>query len=221
LKKLLLLLSFFLVSFLFGQKKKEYIQSFANNVYFTFNPLGIAELLSTVGAGIHKPLNNQIAFFTEIATVFKNPFYKNPDDIKLGFRNITQFRYYSKTRKRSTSFIALEARVKYYSFNNVRTFINETIGDTLKYLNHTAAALSVGGGIVFGTAFQISKNEKWQMELTGGIGVKNKTVFFRNVNNNYKPEYALGGSGMRIPAIDEAGGMPYLPLAMRIRYRIP
>ncbi len=214
------MLPLLIVSFLFAQTKKEQLVSSPHNVYITFNPLGIAELQSTFGAGIHLPFNNRITFFTEIAAVFKNPVYKNPDDIKFGLRNITQFRYYSKTRKRSTSFIALEARIKYYSFNNVRTFINEVIKDTLKQVSHTAVALSVGGGIVFGSRFPLSKNQKWQMELTAGIGVKNKSVFFRNINNNYSPEYVLGGSGMRIPAIDEPGGMPYLPCAIRICYLI-
>lgn len=212
---------FIFTNFLFGQTNKKPLQQLLpHKVYFSFNPLGIAEFQSTIGAGIHIPLNNQTALFTEIAAVFKNPVYNNPDDIRFGYRNIIQLRYYSKTRKRSTSFIAFEARIKHYSFNNVRTFLNETIRDTLNNFNHTAVALSVGGGIVFGTTLPLSKNKKWQMELTGGVGVKNKTVFFRNINKNYKPEYVLAGSGMRLPALDEPGGMPYLPWAIRICYNM-
>jgi Protein of unknown function (DUF3575) len=220
LKKILFLISLFSVSLLFGQKEKVHEQLTENNAFITFNPLGIVELQSTVGAGMQLPVNNHIALFTEIAAVFKHPFYQNPDNIKFGLRNIIQLRYYSKTRKLSTSFVALEARIKHYSFYNVRSFVNEFARDTLNNLSHTAVATSVGGGIVFGTMFPLSKNKKLQMELTAGIGVKQKFVKYKNVNRLYKPLFFQGGSGFSIPAIDETAAMPYLPCAIRICYLI-
>jgi len=59
---------------------------------------------------------------------------------------------------------------------------------TIRFKNalYRATAFSIGGGIVFGSTYYISKNKKWQLETTIGNWRQTKFVHFKKAAANYE-----------------------------------
>ena len=61
------------------------------------------------------------------------------------------------------------------------------------------------------------------MEMTAGIGAKQKFVKYKNLPPGYElyvPPFNRKPDALRPPEIDEAVGMPYFPCVLRLRYVI-
>ncbi len=114
----------------------------------------------------------------------------------------------------------MEFRFKPVHFSSYNTFKNSITADTLNKFLYRANALSLGGAILFGETFNISKNGNWLLELTIGIGAKHKFVKYKNIPAGYAVIPKQPREMDFIPAVDEAIGMPYIPCTLRLRYII-
>jgi hypothetical protein len=218
-------------------KMKTERNGFEKKSYLSFNPFGLAELQMAIGIGFSKHYSPRSEHFTEFSYITKTPFY-NPDWKELnGIRFLLQYRYhfvdnkkrradnksYSRQiRKAHTPFLGLEFRIKTYNFSSGDNFVNKSTNDTLSNFIYRANAISFGGAVLFGYSFNIGLNGRWSIELTAGIGAKNKSVTYKNLPGGYNIiNYSLqGGFGLKPPAINEPVGMPYFPCTMRIRYSL-
>lgn len=183
----------------------------------TCNIFGIAEPQAAIGIGLDNIITQRSGYFTEMSYIFKAPFYKAPDDITGGYRFIAQYRYYLKWNKNWHYFLGPEFRIKQYGFKGIIPTININTG-SYKNLPYRANAFSIGGAFLAGLSFPLSKNKKWQGEMTLGIGAKQKFVKFKNIPEEYKINTETRHDGLRPPAVYEAVGMPYFPIAIRLKY---
>ncbi|MBP6025233.1 DUF3575 domain-containing protein [Ferruginibacter sp.] len=186
--------------------------------YFSFNPLGLGEPQMAIGAGFGCRFSKRSEYFTELSFLLKTPFYSYQANSLKGFRFLGQYRYH--LRINTNRFIGAEFRLKMYDFTGTNTFVNNTSHDTLKSVSYNANAISLGGAIVFGNTYTISKNRKWKIEITAGIGAKQKLVSLKGALKDYEVIIKRKLDGIAPPYIFEAVGMPYIPCTIRLKYLI-
>jgi len=200
--------------------------------YFSFNPFGLIEPQVAIGIGYGNHFTERSEYFTELSYVGNNYIYGNLLSSLHGARLITQYRYHFlqqwkpilnlrlRIRKVKTDpFMGIEFRMKGYNFSDRNSFVNLTAHDTLKNVLYSANVFSIGGGILFGRTIDIGANGNWKLEITAGIGAKQKFVTLKDHPAGYEPV-----KNQRIdlgpPSIFEAVGMPYVPCTIRLRYMI-
>ena len=187
--------------------------------YFSFNPFGLVEPQMAIGAGFGCRFSVRSEYFTELSYLLKTPFYSYQATSLNGFRFLGQYRYHF-LQTNTDRFIGAEFRLKMYDFTGNNTFVNNTSHDTLSNVPYKANAVSLGGAIVFGNTYTISKNRKWKIEITAGIGAKQKLVSFKGVLKDYEVIIKRKLDGIAPPYIFEAVGMPYIPCTIRLKYLI-
>lgn len=241
--KRILLLYFFLASnAALSQKIKSTILNNGfkpTGKYLCFNPLGLLEPQITIGFGAGTRITPRSEFFTEVAYLGRNPVYKY-DELKFyhGVRLLMQYRYHflqqwrpiinlgrfteyqRERRRRNQFFMGVEFRIKPVNFSAYNNFENKTTAATLDKFQYKANSLSLGGAILFGETYRLSKNENWLLELTAGIGAKQKSVKYKNIPAGYSVIPRVIREMDFIPRVDEPAGMPYLPATIRLRYLI-
>lgn len=201
------------------------------NKYLSFNPLALAEPQMAIGVGYGFRWTNRSELFTELSLLTDNLFYKKFDNNLEGFRLITQYRYYfrhplmpfSLLRRgiqSDESYITLEARLKNYQFSGTKNFINPQRNDTLGAYSYRASATVYGGAILLGDVYDLSRNSRLKLEVSAGIGVKQKVVKMTNLPAGYRLlEGEIKEWGF-VPRIYEPHGFLYLPFAIRLRFKI-
>jgi hypothetical protein len=197
--------------------------------YVSFNPLALTEPQMAIGIGFGNRFTERSEYFAELSYVTKTIFYNTDVDKLNGFRFLGQYRYHflqlkqtahSFKRWKRQPFVALEFRLKNYLFPTKNTFVNYSILDTISNLQKNANAISIGGAILFGASYHISKNNKWKLDVTAGIGAKQKFVEYKNLSNNYETIRLRKPDALGPPKIYEEVGMPYFPIAVRIKHFI-
>ncbi len=202
--------------------------------YFSFNPFGLAEPQIAIGAGFGNRFSERGEYFAELSYIAKTPFYDYQANSLHGFRFLSQYRYHflgtgrplinsgfkMERNKKQNRFIGAEFRLKMYNFSGKNTFVNDTNSDTIRSISYNAKAISLGGAILFGSTYNISKSGNWKIEITAGIGAKQKFVNFRGVLKDYEIIINRKPDGLAPPYIYEAVGMPYLPCCIRLKYMI-
>lgn len=215
--------SLLIVTFLALAATAQKNEASVKKTFLTFNPFSLFEPHAAAGFGISKNIKARSSYFGELSYVFKTPFYRGAEPVTGGFRLLQQYRYGVNMQYKAEYFIGAELRLKHFGFTgNNNVFINTSANDTISRYNYKAKATSVGGAIVIGTIINVSKNKKWQIEFTTGIGVKHKFVEYKNLPLGYKlfePGTERRGT-VGPPEIDEAVGMPYIPSTLRLRYLI-
>jgi Protein of unknown function (DUF3575) len=236
-KKIVLLPLLFFVILCQAQKNKAVLpqQSFSKYSYLSFNPFALAEPQFAIGLGYGNRFTERSEVFTELSYVAKHPSYKFKYEKLNGYRFLAEYRYHflqqwkpiinlgdkhREKNRRSQPFIGLQFRLKGYQFIDRANFTNNI--DTLLNYRYIANAISLGGAITFGATYNISKNKRWQLEVTTGIGAKQKFVNYKNLPTGYKvvEEIKAGFIGLRAPDINEAEGTPVFPSTIRIRYML-
>lgn len=207
------------------------LPNYQTEKYFSFNPLALAEPQMAVGAGYGFRWTKRSELFTELSLLSDNPFYKNFDNNLFGFRAITQYRYhflrpwvqygwFGRGIQSDGSFLSFEARVKNYWFSGTESFINQQTNDTLSLHPYRANATVLGGAILLGDVYDLSRNGKLRLEMSAGIGVKQKMVRMKNLPAGFQ----LWDKGVRewsfVPRIYDPYGFFYLPFAVRLQYKI-
>lgn len=101
-----------------------------------------------------------------------------------GLRFILQPRYHFGESK--TFFVAPEFRVKTHSFDNVLNFGNAATADTLHAYLFLERQLLIGGALVFGKQFSLSKRNGLYLELTAGLGIKHRFIKRKDIPEGYQ-----------------------------------
>lgn len=203
---------------------------YAREKYFSLNPFGFVEGAMASGIGFGTRFSQRSEYFTELSYLGKNLLYPDYVNSLHGGRLIAQYRYHflkqlkpnfdsrsEAGQNRTNSFVGLEFRLKTYNFSNTNNFVNRAVHDTLSDYLYKATAHCLGGAIIFGTTSNIDTRGKWKFEFTFGIGVKQKTVEFKNVPGNYQP-IIVRAKDWGFPTIFESTNTPYFPIGMRMRH---
>lgn len=226
-----LLIGFLVVSKLSAQPLLDSYATSGN--YFSFQPLALFESPTAVGIGFGSRLSKRSEIFHSIDYLTPNPLFPEHRAITSGFRSITQYRYHflrpmrplikrrfakSEKKRRYESFMAVEFRFKKYNLSGTANFINQALQDTLFNHPYQAKANVLGGAILFGAAYGLGDGGRCKIEVTLGIGHKQRTVRFKDIPENYK----VSDLNPRMFSLNlyESLGSPYLPFAIRLRYRI-
>jgi hypothetical protein len=234
-KRLLLLFLLFTSFVSFSQSKQSKIGKGYDEKekYFSVNFFSIAEPQFAFGPSFGNRFSERSEYFLELAYVAKTPFYDWHSFEKLrGVRMILQYRYhflqqwrplinfgngFRRMREKHQPFIGVEFRLKPISFTTTGNFINTTVNDTLYGYPFSANAFTCGGALIFGQTFNLSANEKWKLELTMGIGAKQRNVKLKTVPAGYKvlPRERVA---FQTPLLQEETGGPLIPFAVRLRH---
>ena len=239
-------LPFFIFCFinLSGTAQAKKSQKISNDAiligkYLCFNPFGLLESQMAIGAGAGSRFSERSEVFAELSYLGNHPFYKYTTlNFYHGARLLAQYRYHFLQRwkplinlgrftkaqreaaRKRQDFIGLEFRFKPARFSAYGTFINTAIPDTLNKFNYIANLQSIGGAIIFGSTYKLSANGNLMLEITAGIGARQKFVQYKNVPEGYKVSLPPPREWNFIPEINDPVGVPYLPCTIRLRYNI-
>jgi hypothetical protein len=209
---------------LYSQSKNNLSVSNLKQKGITFNALAIAEPMGALGIGFYNRVTLRSEYFTELSYLFSSKSFGYYGDIKNGYRFMLQYRYHLINERDANMFCGAEFRLKGYGLTGKNDFINESTMNTLSRFNYSAQATCIGGAFLVGTSFYFSKkNKHWQAEITGGFGIKQKYVNYKNLPEGYTvsdPTFARKPSGISLPSNEEPTALPYLPIAFRFRYQI-
>ncbi len=138
---------------------------------------------AAVGAGINYKVAWRWDISAELNYLFDG-FWQAGDDYKSnGFRGIFTLKRFSKN---GIFFYGLDTRIKYFSFDDKRSFVNPVTHDTLSNFTHKASNTLLGAAAIVGLRLPISKNKKWAFEINTGYGVKYRFVKRENIPAGYK-----------------------------------
>ncbi len=234
-KKIILLpfLLLFITAIAQKTKRIKVDAPFTKYSYLSFNPFSIAEPQLAVGLSYGNRFTERSEMFIEVSYVAKHPSY-NFDYEKLnGFRFIAEYRYHflqqwkpiinlgekiRERKRKSQPFIGLQFRLKQYQLIYKDNFTNFV--DTLINYRYIANIVSLGGALTFGATYNISKNKKWQLETTIGVGAKQKFVKYKNLPSNYKVLIYEKSRALYTPKINDEIGTPIFPTTIRLRYML-
>ena len=113
---------------------------------------------AAIGAGINYKIARRWDVSAELNYLFDG-FCQGCDDYQSnGFRSIFTLKRFSKN---GIFFYGLDTRIKYFSFQDKQSFVNNTTHDTLNNLSHKASNTLFGIAGIVGFRLPISKNKKW------------------------------------------------------------
>ncbi|MFN8243128.1 MAG: DUF3575 domain-containing protein [Ferruginibacter sp.] len=182
------------------------------------NPLGPVEFQEgAAGLGLNLMLARRWDISGEFSFLYQGWGEKTYDRVVLnGFRAVMTIKRLSYSR---VFFYGLDLRLKRYNTSDQLSFINASLPDTLSNFNHEAMHTLYGVGGTAGLRLPLSKNRKWAMELSLGIGVK-----YRQIRRNKVP---AGYTYWELPRPVDInfywqqnyeGWTPYVPGGLRIMY---
>lgn len=135
-----------------------------------------------------------------------------------GFRFILQPRYYMGINK--GFFLAPEFRLKQYSFDDQLTLVNKATGAVLSNYEFPESQVLVGGAIVAGQQVILSKKNHLVLEITAGIGAKQRFIKRKQLPGGYDYYPDMRGFGLAPHYEYNNDGTPYFPAALRIIWMI-
>lgn len=184
------------------------------------NPFGFIEIFPTIGPCLSYRLSPRFELWSEGSYVF-NGSYKvtNWKNLK-GFRFIFQPRFYTDRSK--TFFIAPEFRLRHYSYNATASFINSTTSDILNDYPYKGAQLLVGGALVIGDQTVLSRRRHLYLEVTAGIGARQRHIKRNNVPAGYSYYHYVRPFSFNLFSFYEDNNImePYAPLGFRLLWKL-
>jgi hypothetical protein len=132
-----------------------------------------------------------------------------------GIRQILQIKYFLDNNR--NFFFAAEVRFKGFQYRDRDHFINADTHDTLMDYSNFSRHWFVGGGLQLGWRTNLSRNGRFQLELTAGLGLRTGRDIHYDAPAGYKflpyhkidvPPLGLGTEGNPV----------YLPGSMRVLY---
>jgi hypothetical protein len=178
----------------------------------TFNALGMLEPEEAFGAGIGYRASKKIEIWSE-TSLLKNVIYRHPYQLT-GIRQVLQV----KRSLPRNFFLAAELRYKYYSFRDSTDFFDPVTHDTLSHYGYLSRHLFVGAAVQWGRRYFISKDGKFQLELTIGFGLKDKIFDKVGVPGGYGYLGRSEDLNLERDVIEYRGVIPYLPCSIRFVY---
>ncbi len=183
-----------------------------------FNPFSIGESMSSIGPCAAYRISPRVELWGEASFIFYNLYKLTQWNDLRGYRFIFQPRYY--TGKGRNFFVAPEFRLKQFSYNTSLDFIDPAIPDTLKNYAHKSSQVLVGGAFVLGGQVTLSQRHNLFLEITAGVGGKQRYINRKNIPAGYKYEITMGGFGLK-PHYDwDNDGTVYFPLGLRLIWKL-
>jgi hypothetical protein len=179
------------------------------------NPLAILEGPAAFSAGIGYRINPRYELWSETSLLW-NLIY-HPDQKAIGFRQILQFKRF--LNKPLNSFVALEIRYKQFSFSDTGNFFNPVSHDTIfndpfKFERHF-----IGAALQLGRRRSLSKDGRWQLELSIGLGVKFAVISRPGIPNGYEFDQRQLSGDLTVRDFWEVPGYAvYFPGSLRLIY---
>lgn len=183
-----------------------------------FNPLSPAESMSSIGPCVSYRVSPTLELWGETSFIFHNLYSDNSWKNLRGYRFIFQPRFY--TGKNKTFFIAPEFRLKQYSYNNSLTFLNKTTADTLRNYPHKASQVLIGGAFILGSQFSLSSKHNFFIEITAGVGGKQRYIDRKNIPDGYKYYVQPGGFGLAPHYEWDNDGTAYFVFGFRLIWKL-
>ena len=178
---------------------------------FSFNPLGALEGPMAVGLGVGYRINQRFELWTE-SSILTNGYYTGVGPIH-GLRQTMQLKSFPFTQK--AFFWALDLRYKSYSFNDTADFFNPHTKDTVSGRPYHEHHYFWGVGVQAGFSQSLTRNGRLQIEYTLGIGIKNKTIDWQGISNEYeKANYSIDLNAADF--MNKRGVMVYFPGSIRL-----
>ncbi len=182
-----------------------------------FNPLGIAESQLFVGPTASYRFAPKYEVWTEIGAILRNNYMPKEWTNMQGFWFILQGRRLSHPNK--NSFIGVEFRLKNFSSDDSRDFINDNLSDTLYNKPYRQNQTILGGAVVLGSKNYLNKAHTLYLENTIGFGVKQRFTKAQNIPPGYEfTKPVEGGPGLSIRYDDVA--LPYITLGLRLMWAL-
>lgn len=182
------------------------------------NPLGIVETIPSIGMNMSYRISPRFEIWGETSLLVGNPYKIQGWKNLKGYRLIFQPRYYTGGEKRF--FIAPEFRLKQYSYSSTGTFMNISGADTLYDYSYKGSQVLIGGAFVMGGQFILSKQHHLYLEVTAGIGSKQRFITRKNDLINYKYQEARNCFALA-PHYDwDDTGAVYFPLGFRLTWKL-
>ncbi len=182
------------------------------------NPLSPGESMSSIGPSVAYRISLKFELWSEASFIFYNLYEINDWKNLKGYRFILQPRYYFGPGK--SFYLAPEFRLKHFSYNTSLTFINNSIPDTLRSYAHKASQVLAGGAFVMGKQFLLSKRHHLYLDVTAGLGAKQRYINRKNIPAGYKYEIQPGGFGLAPHYEYNNDGTPYFPLGFRLLWQL-
>ncbi len=181
------------------------------------NPLSIAESEFSAGPCAGFRFNDRFGVWTEVSYIFGNSYMpKNWKHLR-GMRFIFQPRFYTSKQ----TFIATEFRYKNYSFNNTGLLINRSTADSITDLPYKENQMLIGGAFLVGHQIYFSKQKRMFLEITFGIGAKDRRIKRTGIPQGYKIDQPVRvDGGFSINYEEELKGRVYVPFGLRFMWSI-
>ena len=165
--------------------KKKFVKDRApaRRWILTFNPLGLMELPLALGAGIGYRLDKRWELWSETSLI-RNGLAREISDVH-GIRQTLQLKRFFNN-KGQNFFLAAEIRYKSFNYRDTLSFYNPASGDTLMNTPFHAHQYFWGAALQVGGRWKMSRSGRFQVEITAGMGIKNKVIDRDGIGSGYK-----------------------------------
>jgi hypothetical protein len=158
------------------------------------NPFSLFEPLSNLGPCAEIRVSPAVGCWAEASYILRSQYQLNDWKQVRGARILLQPRFYFS--KRREFFIAPEFRLKWFNYSVGLDFVNDQTRDTLMNYFHRATQVQIGGGLVMGIRGWLSRRHQLMVELTGGLGAKNRQIIRHDIPAGYQFVYNWRGFGL-------------------------
>jgi hypothetical protein len=195
-------------------------KSISNNVTkkhgIVLSPLALIEPNATFDIGYIYTLKARKKIFINAGVLLPFNFYKgNLPFNNGGFRIVAQYREYNK----NDYFYGFELRYRHVAFDNIGKSFKNTVDNSIVFLNNPNTRADIyAGAFIFGVQEHISKNKKWNIEATIGIGVRFKNVSYKNTKATFIPFENYFERRSWVPVRNENIGTVHMPGTFRLIY---
>ena len=199
-----------------SSREKEFVSSPPPVTRWTvsLNPAGLLELPSAIGAGIGWRLNEKVELWSE-TSLLRN--WVVPVGYSLtGIRQILQVKRFID--KRDVFFLAAEIRYKSYTFGDSTNFYNLLTRDTLINDHYHERIFFWGVGLQLGVRLPISKNGRLQLDMSAGLGIKEKTINKSVMDKDYRDLLHQSIDINQWNIMQMPGSTLYVPASIRLVY---
>lgn len=179
----------------------------------SWNPLGLIEPSMAIGIGIGYHSKSNLEIWSETSLLI-NVLYASGGKTS-GMRQILQLKRFIS--KNQGLFIAGEIRYSFFTYHASNNFINIAVHDTILNLSNTSNHYVFGAGLQVGYRWPLTNDSKFMLELTGGLGIKNKIIRWHGIPAGYKYIHASIDPNIW-DFIETSGISVYLPGSLRLIY---
>lgn len=209
-------LLFLFFNYKINAQEKKSINIFSLNNAIVISPLALFEPNATLDIGYIHSFNTKSKVLINAGVLLPFNFYKGELPFnKGGYRITTQLRYYNIKKE---LFYGAEFKYRQVAFDNVSTPFINTITKQTSYLDNPNAKASIfATAIIVGFNKPISKNNKFIIDFSTGLGIRFKKVVFKETTSTLLPNINFYRRPI-LPGKNESATFLHFPLAFRVVY---